>query len=86
MCLGIPGQIVEITPNARHPRFAEGRVRFGEVMKTVSLAYVPEASVGDYVLVHAGFALHTLDEAEALRTLEYVRQLGELKELDEAAP
>jgi hydrogenase expression/formation protein HypC len=59
-----------------------GRVSFGGVVKEVSLAYVPEAEIDDYVIVHVGFALSTVDEAEAQRVFEYLEELGELGELN----
>jgi hydrogenase expression/formation protein HypC len=86
MCLGIPGRVLEIVPNEKHPLFAEGRVDFGGVVKHVSLAYTPEARVGEYVIVHAGFALHVIDEHEARRTLRFIEEMGELAELEEAGP
>jgi hydrogenase expression/formation protein HypC len=73
MCLAVPGQIVEITGDDPVTRMA--RVSFGGVIKEVSLAYTPEAAAGDYVLVHAGFALNAIDEEEARKTLELIRQL-----------
>jgi hydrogenase expression/formation protein HypC len=86
MCLGIPGRVLEIVPNAKHPLFAEGRVDFGGVVKRISLAYTPEARVGEYVIVHAGFALHVIDEEEARRTLAFIEAMGELAELEEGGP
>ena len=79
MCLAVPGKIVSIEGEdlAR-----SARVSFGGIVKQVSLAYVPEAQVGDYAIVHVGFALSLLDEQEALRTLEYLKQMGELDELE----
>jgi hydrogenase expression/formation protein HypC len=59
-----------------------GRVDFAGVIKQVNLAYVPEAKVGDYVLVHVGFALNTIDETEANQVFEYLREMGELAELE----
>jgi hydrogenase expression/formation protein HypC len=58
-----------------------GKVSFGGVVKEVSLAYVPEAQVGDYVIVHVGFALSVVDEAEAQRVFGYLEEMGELGEL-----
>ncbi|MGC8758692.1 MAG: HypC/HybG/HupF family hydrogenase formation chaperone [Bryobacteraceae bacterium] len=78
MCLAIPGEIVEILGDDPLTRVA--RVRFGGLVKEASLAYVPEAKPGDYVLVHAGFALQTVDEEEARRTLELFEQLGQAQE------
>lgn len=73
MCLAVPGKIVAIADN--EPLLRTGRVSFGGIIKQVSLAYVPEAVVGDYVIVHVGFALSILDRDEAEQTLDYVRQL-----------
>jgi hydrogenase expression/formation protein HypC len=71
MCLGIPGRIVEITDGG----VAMGIVDFGGIRKEVCLAYTPEAGLGDYVIVHVGFAITTVDEAEAERTLEVLRAM-----------
>jgi hydrogenase expression/formation protein HypC len=60
-----------------------GKVDFGGVLKEASLAYVPDAQVGDYVIVHAGFAISRLDEDEANKALDYLRQMQELSELEE---
>ena len=73
MCLAVPGQIVSIAGD--DPVVRLGKVSFGGVMREVSLAYVPEAAVGDYVIVHAGFALNRIDEEEAQKTLDLLRQL-----------
>ena len=75
MCLAVPGRIVEISGDDDLTRMA--RVSFGGVIKEVSLAYTPEAVPGDYVLVHVGFALQTVDEEEARKTIELIRQMGE---------
>lgn len=80
MCLAIPGKLTEIDDAAGE--FRTGRVNFGGITKMVSLAYTPEAAVGDYVLVHVGFALNIVDEDEAQRTLELLRELGQLDELE----
>lgn len=76
MCLGIPGKILSIAEADALSRPA--KVNFGGVTKEISLAFVPEAQCGDYVIVHAGFALSVLDEAEAMETLKYLQQMGEL--------
>jgi hydrogenase expression/formation protein HypC len=68
MCLAVPAKIIEVTET--DPVKRAGRVDFGGAIREVSLAYVPEAKVGDYVVVHVGFALSVLDEEEAKRTLE----------------
>ncbi len=73
MCLAVPGQIMSITGDEPFSRM--GKVRFGGILKDVSLACVPEAKVGDYVIVHVGMALSILDEAEAQETLDYLRQI-----------
>ena len=59
-----------------------GKVDFGGILKDVSLAYVPEAQVGDYVIVHVGFALSRVDEAEAQQVFQYLREMQELSDLD----
>lgn len=81
MCLGIPGQIVEVIPNEKHPNFCEGRVSFGGVMKTISLAYAPEATTGDYLIVHAGFAISVIDKTQAQRVWQYLDEMEEVAEL-----
>jgi hydrogenase expression/formation protein HypC len=78
MCLAVPGQIQSVWGD--EPLLRTGKVDFGGVIKEVSLAYVPEAKVGDYVIVHVGVALNTLDPEEARLTLDYLRQMGELAE------
>ena len=77
MCLAIPGRVEEITSDGL---IRMGRVNFGGVVKRVCLDYVPEIVVGDYTLVHVGFALSKLDEQTALETLETFRQMGVLEE------
>lgn len=79
MCLAVPGKILSITGED----FARAaRVSFDGVVKEVSLAYVPEANVGDYVVVHVGFAISLLNEEEAQRTLDYLKQMGELSDIE----
>ena len=77
MCLAIPGQIQSISTN-QNGIFRTANVSFGGVKREVNLAAVPEAKVGDYVLVHVGMALSVIDEKEAQRTLEYFEQLDEI--------
>ena len=72
--------------SGREPLERMGRIDFGGVLKEASLAYVPDAEVGDYVIVHVGFALSRLDEEEALKIFEYLKRMGELSELKEAGP
>ncbi|MEJ2217337.1 MAG: HypC/HybG/HupF family hydrogenase formation chaperone [Gemmatimonadota bacterium] len=79
MCLGIPGRIVEINDVAGLPM---GVVDFGGVRREVCLAYVAdEVSVGDYAVVHVGFAISKVDEEEARRTYDILREMGELNDL-----
>lgn len=81
MCLAIPGQIVstELPEDAESMLF--GKVRFGGITKMVNLSLVPDAGIGDYVLVHVGVAISKVDEAEAQRTLRFLEGMGELDEL-----
>ena len=80
MCLAIPGKILTIQ-ETDEDIFRSGRVSFGGIIKEVNLSMVPEASSGDFVLVHVGIALNVIDEEEAQKTLEYLRQIGEFDEL-----
>jgi len=73
MCLAVPGQILSVRDGDAYTR--AGEVRFGGIVKEVNLALVPEARVGDYVVVHAGFAISILDESEAQQVFEYIRQM-----------
>lgn len=72
MCLAVPGQLLSI--DGDDPLTRQGRVAFAGVVKQANLAYVPEAKTGDYVLVHAGFAITIIDEAEAVKTLAYLAE------------
>jgi hydrogenase expression/formation protein HypC len=83
MCLAVPGKIVSVTGEdiAR-----QAKVDFSGVMKEISLAYVPEAKIGDYVLVHVGFAISVVDEEEAGKVFGYLKEMGELGELGELTP
>jgi hydrogenase expression/formation protein HypC len=85
MCLGIPGRIVEVTDAAKR----QAVVEVGGVRRAISIAFIvsedrpPESCVGDWVLVHVGFAMSRIDEAEAQRTLELLTELGDVQaELD----
>lgn len=73
MCLALPGKVTAITDDDQLMR--TGKVAFSGVVIDVNLSFAPSAQIGDYVLVHAGFAIATLDEAEATRTLAYLDQL-----------
>ena len=79
MCLAIPGKIESISGNDSLLRI--GKVNFGGILKEVSLAYVPEVKVGDYVIVHVGFALSRVDEDEAHKVFDYLKEMEELGEL-----
>jgi hydrogenase expression/formation protein HypC len=81
MCLAVPGKIVSIEGD--DPITRMGRIDFGGIIKQASLAYVPECGVGDYVIVHVGFAISRVDEAEANKVFEYLREMEELAELEE---
>lgn len=83
MCLAIPGKLETITGD--DPITRMGRVNFGGVVKEISLAYLPEVQAGEYVIVHAGFALSKVDEDEAAKIFEYLRQMDELADLEAPA-
>ena len=83
MCLAVPGKIEIISGD--EPLSRKGKVNFGGVIKEVSLAYVSEAKIGDYVIVHAGFAISKVDEDEAMKVFEYIKEMGELDELQEGS-
>jgi hydrogenase expression/formation protein HypC len=84
MCLAIPGKVLSIVGD--DPMTRSGRVGFGGIVKEVNLAYVPEVKLGDYVIVHVGFALSIVDEKEANQVFEYLKQIGELAELEDTPP
>ena len=84
MCLGVPGKIIEIEDNPLGMNM--GKVDFSGIVKEVCLAYVPEAQVDDYVIVHVGFAISRLDEEAAQETFNYLRQIDELDELNVPQP
>ena len=77
MCLAIPGKVLSIS--AADPIMPVARVDFGGVVKEINLAYTPEATVGDYVLVHVGFAITVIDEDEASRVFEHLARIGEIE-------
>ena len=84
MCLGVPGKVVEI--QAGDSEMVMGKVNFAGITKEVCLAYVPDVQVGEYVVVHVGFAISKIDEAEAMQVFEYLRQMDELAELEIPQP
>lgn len=81
MCLGVPGKVLTVEENAQG--MAMGTVSFAGVNKEICLACVPEAKPGDYVIVHAGFAISIINEQEAEETFEILRRMGELADLEE---
>jgi len=83
MCLAIPGKILSIS-NQLDETFRVGKVSFGGITKEVNLCMVPEAKLDDYVLVHVGVAISIIDEAEAQITFDYLKQIGEVDELNAA--
>ncbi len=80
MCLAVPGKILSID-NSTSELMKIGKVSFGGIVKDVNLAYTPEAKIGDYVIVHVGFALNTVDESEAVKVFEYLKAIDGLDEL-----
>ena len=82
MCLSIPGKLIEITSQLDET-FRIGKVSFDGIIKEVSLTVVPEAKIGDYVLVHVGAAIATIDEQEAKKTFDLLKQLDELHEIED---
>ncbi len=81
MCLAIPGKIESIA--GTDPLARTGKVNFGGILKDVNLSYVPDAQIGDYVIVHVGFALSKVDEAEATQVFDYLKQMEDLSELQD---
>lgn len=77
MCLAVPGKILEISEKDKITRMA--KVSFGGAVKDINISFVPGAKVGDYVIVHVGFALNTIDEEEALKSIEYLKQIGDME-------
>ena len=84
MCLGVPGKIIKVSEDPTG--MTMGRVSFGGIVKEVCLAYTPEAKEGDYVVVHVGFAISQIDEEEAHKVFQYLKEMGELEELEVAQP
>ncbi len=84
MCLGVPGKVLQI--EAGDIGMPMGKVSFGGITKEVCLAYVPDVQIGEYVLVHVGFAISKIDEEEAAQVFEMLRQMDELAELEIPQP
>jgi hydrogenase expression/formation protein HypC len=80
MCLAIPGKLLDVESDANGVRM--GRANFGGIVKQVCLEYTPDALPGDYVLVHVGFALGKVDQAEAERTYRLLQEMDQLQELE----
>lgn len=81
MCLAIPGKLLAITAQLDET-FRMGKVSFGGILKEINLSMVPEAQVGDYILVHVGTAISIVDENEAKITFEFLKQTGDLEDLE----
>ena len=79
MCLGVPGKIIDIYQQGD---LKMGKIDFGGVTREACLAYVPEAEIGDYTVIHVGFALHLISEEEAQETLSLLRQIAAVGEED----
>jgi hydrogenase expression/formation protein HypC len=77
MCLAVPGKIFEINDSDELLRTA--KVSFGGALKVINISFIPEAKVGDYVLAHVGFALNIIDEEEAQKTMDYLKQIGDIE-------
>jgi hydrogenase expression/formation protein HypC len=84
MCLGVPGKVISIEDNGTD--LPNGKVSFGGITKDVCLAYAPDARVGDYVIVHVGFAISRVDEEEAEAVFRYLERMEDLAELEVAQP
>lgn len=80
MCLAIPGKVISLK-HAEDAIMTSGKVEIGGIKKEVNFSMVPEAKIGDYVLIHVGLAISIIDEEEAQKTLQYLEDLGELNEI-----
>jgi hydrogenase expression/formation protein HypC len=80
MCLAVPGRLLSVV--GEDPLMRVGRVDFGGIVKEINLAFVPEARIDDYLLVHVGFALTVIDESEAVQVFETLREMGELLDIE----
>jgi hydrogenase expression/formation protein HypC len=85
MCLAVPGRVESVSEGA-DPMDRTAKVSFGGILKDVSLAFVPDAQPGDYVIVHVGFALNKIDEQEAKEIFEYLREMELAEEAEPASP
>lgn len=81
MCLAIPGKLTSIDSQSGDT-FRTGKVSFGGIQRDVNLMMIPDAKIGDYVLVHVGVAISIVDEEEAKLTFKYLKEMGELEDLD----
>ncbi len=79
MCLAVPGKVISIS--GQGPLDRTGKIEFGGILKEVNLSYVPEVKIGDYVIVHVGFAISVVDEVEAKRVFEYLKEIDELNQI-----
>lgn len=82
MCLAIPGKIVEITTQLDET-FRTAKVSFGGILKEINISMTPDAHVGDFVLVHVGVAISKVNEEEANKTFSYLKEMGEVEELED---
>ncbi|OIO38201.1 MAG: hydrogenase assembly protein HupF [Candidatus Omnitrophica bacterium CG1_02_46_14] len=80
MCLAVPGKVMEIRDEALFSM--TGKVDFGGILKEVNLSYVPEVKIGEYVIVHVGFAISIVDEDEAKKVFQYLKEIDELSEVE----
>ena len=83
MCLGVPGKVIEV--ESTELGLVRGKVEFGGIVKEVNLSYTPDVQIGEYVIVHVGFSISTLDEDEARKVFRYLEELGELQDLETPA-
>ena len=83
MCLAIPGKISALHENTGVPM---AKVDFGGITREACMSYLPQARIGDYVLVHVGFAISQVDEEEAARTYQYLSEMDQLSELQDGEP
>ena len=81
MCLAVPGKIISIDES--NPELKMAKVNFGGVIKDICIQWLPDVQLGDYVLVHVGFALSKIDPKDAEETLEILQQMGDLRELEQ---